>query len=386
MWWLSLLAAYAAPLPIEEIVRSALQHDPAVAHAMAELTIAEGTLTAAQGLRSNPRLDYRIGFGGSQQEASLTQPLSLSGEGTAAAQAAQRQVEAAQAALRRQNLLTAAAARAAVVRCVQADDQREIAVSSLDLARTLRATAEHRLDAGDGTQLEIQLARLDEAAAVADLLAATREVSASRSALSAITGLPATTELPADLWVAIPQAPPDSPPTGARSDIQAASLHQDAAQAALRQAEAAAIPPVEIGVWAQTSPGAWVVGPSVGWTLPVWKTESAARAQAQAALSMSAADLAAVTAQAEAERAAVPAQQAAIREVEGVADPTGTARAALSSIAQGLSGGWLSPADAALLRGKVLDAWRRAAGLQAAAALTTLEIAQTEEWESLIPD
>ena len=54
------------------------------------MTAAEGALRAATGLRYDPTLEARLGFGLTQHEVSLSQPFSFSGEGRAAAQAKRR--------------------------------------------------------------------------------------------------------------------------------------------------------------------------------------------------------------------------------------------------------------------------------------------------------
>lgn len=120
------------PVDPEEVVAAALAHDPELAQAEAAVIRAEGQLAAAQGLRHDPTLSARLGFGLTQHELALSQPLSLSGEGLAAAAAARAGVEAAQAEAHRRRLEVAAHARNALIGAIAAEREYERAGHAQD--------------------------------------------------------------------------------------------------------------------------------------------------------------------------------------------------------------------------------------------------------------
>ena len=170
---LSFGAAFAASLSPDEVVRAALAQDPALARAEAEVTAAEGALRAATGLRHDPTLEARLGFGLTQHEVSLSQPFSFSGEGRAAAQAARAGLEAAEAERAQRRLEVAAAARLGMIEVIDAQAEVARAKEAVVLTQRIRAQVERRLASGDVGELEVHLARLEEAAAVGGLLTAT---------------------------------------------------------------------------------------------------------------------------------------------------------------------------------------------------------------------
>jgi outer membrane protein TolC len=399
--WL-VLSAWAAPIAPDAVVAAALQLSPDVASAEAAVDRAEAGLAAARGLRANPTLDVRLGFGLPQHEVSLSQPVSLSGEGLAAAAAAEASLRAAEATAARVRLQVAADARRALVSAIVADATQVLAEELLTLTTTLRAATEARRAAGEASDLDVQLARLDEAGATADVVASARVAQEARATLGRLTGLPWTVELPPDADAALP-AP--MAPVERRSDLVAAETAVEAAEAAVRRERAAILPPVEIGVWAvvqnvgvYASPSgvviprgdaqantAWTVGPSLTMTLPVFKTNPAGRGEAAAHAALAVAGARAAQAAAEVDAARAADQRALIARVRALPDPSVDARAALAGLTAAVTAGDMSPADAALVRARVMDAWRRSIGARTPALEATLDLALAEEWGTLLP-
>lgn len=398
-WLLGL--ALAAPIAVDELVRAALAHDPSLAAAEAEVTAAEGERRAATGLRIDPTLEARLGFGLPQHEVSLTQPVSLSGEGIADVRAADAALRAAEAERDHVRLVVAAEARRRLIAAVAADAQLARSGEVVRLVRDLRAAAEARLSSGEGAELELHLARLEEAAAGADVATAQRVALAAREDLAAVTGLPYDVELPGDPMTAAP--PPGV--VGVRGDSVGAAAEVERADAALRRERAAALPPVAIGLWAQVqniatspSPGgvevapwswsenaAWTVGPSLSLTLPVWNGNRAGVARAVGDQGVARAELAAVEARVAAEQAGGARRRESIEAVGEAADPNTEARAALAAVEAAWSAGELGHADATLLRARILDVWGRAAVGRAQAAELTVDLALAEAWTTLLP-
>ncbi len=401
LWWA--FSAWAAPVLAEEVVAAALNLSREVAAAEAAVDRAESGLAQARGMRANPTLDVRLGFGLPQHEVSLTQPVSLSGEGLAAARAADASVRAAQATAKRVRLVVAADTRRALVAAIVADATLGLAEELLTLTTTQRSATDARRAAGEASDLEVQLARLDEAAATADVVAAAGAAQAARAQLSRMTGLPWAVELPADPDAAMPPAPAAG--AARRSDVVAADATAEAAAAAARRERAAILPPVEVGVWAQVQNvgvyagasgvviprgawqenTAWTVGPSLTMTLPVFKANPAGRgeAAADAAVADAHARAAQVDAEVDAERA--DDQRALIAGVRDLPDPSADARAALVGLTAAVTAGELSPAEAAQVRSRVMDAWRRSVGARTPALEATLDLALAEEWATLLP-
>jgi outer membrane protein TolC len=398
--WLA-SAVLAAPLTADDVVGAALARDPALAAAEAVVVAAEGIRRAATGLRHDPTLEARLGFGLQQHEVALTQPVSLSGEGLAAADAADATLRAAEAERDRRRLEVAADARRALIRAIAADAEVARADEVLRLATALRAAAEARLASGDAPELEVHLARLEEAAAAADQVQSRRESLAAREALAATTGLAGALALPDDPMAAAPAGVGG----GERTDRTAAAARLQGADAALRRERAAALPPVDLGVWGQVqnvaatpAPGgvrlapwswsenaAWTVGPTVALTLPVWSGNQDGIAQARAERGLAGAALASVDARIAAERAGSDARRDAIAAVAGTVDPTPEARGALAGVDAAVAAGELGAADAAVLRARILDAWRRGAGARAAAAAVAVDLALAEASPGLLP-
>jgi outer membrane protein TolC len=382
MTWL-LSVALAEEITADEVVAQALARDPALADAEARVTAAEGELRAASGLRDNPTVEGRLGFGVVQHEVAVSQPISVTGEGLRAHQAAQAALQAAQAERDRRRLEVATDARRGLVEAIRAEIQLALAREARELATSLRTAAEARLSSGDAPELEVHLARLEEAAAASDLIAATRRAREARETLAGRAGLSLQAELPTDPLAALPA---EAEPNEVRSDVAAARARTEAASAQLARERAAALAPVEVGAWAQFQGGdvGWTAGPVLTVTLPLWHANPAGVAAAQAEQGVAEAALAAAQAEAEAERAGVADRREVIAIVSGVADPTAEARAALAGTGQAAAAGQIGVAEAAVLRSRVLNAWGRGAEARAEAALAGLDIALAEEWPTLL--
>ena len=372
----------AQAIAVQEIVRAALARDPAVARAEAALAAAQGRERAAAGLRANPTLEARVSTDGGA-EIGLGQPLSLSGEGRAAREVARLEVEAAQAALSRQRLETAAAARALLVEAVHGAQAEALARESLALARQLRALADRRLAAGEGTGLEVQLSRLEETAAAAALLAAGQIAAQHRADLLALTGLGAGIALPADPMSALP-APADPTGTDRLSALLTHRLRLDAAEAAAVGAQAAILPPVELRLWAERQGDGWAVGPGIAVTLPVWKANPAEHAEAAAEVSAAASDVAAAESARAAQQAGAAERRALLEAVGSLEDPASVAREALLAVQQAVDAGELDMVSAVVLRAHVLSVWQTGAEARALIARIWIGIALEEEWPTLL--
>jgi hypothetical protein len=129
----------------------------------------------------------------------------------------------------------------------------------------------------------------------------------------------------------------------------------------------------------------WSIGPTASVTLPIWNGNRAGVAEARGERQVARAELAAIDARIAAEQAGSVARRTAVEAVAGTADPAPEARASLAGVDAAMNAGELSAAEAALLRSRVLDAWRRASGARAEAAEVAVDLALAEGWPGLLP-
>jgi cobalt-zinc-cadmium efflux system outer membrane protein len=398
MIW-AITAAWAAPVATDELVARALQRDPDVTAAESELESARGARAAAGFFRANPELSASVGLGVPQAELSAMQPLSISGEGGAARRQADTRIASAEHALVRARLVGAAEARLALCDAIASSRDAALARAAVERARGLREAVEAQVAVGDAPEVDAQLARLAEAAAVGEWLAAVQTRDQTRVALLAATGLPADTELPADPLEA---APAEGAASGVRADVRAAETAVDAARLALRRENAAALPPVGVGVWVQwqnvaVGPGPTVppwepgnvgvtVGPAISMEVPLWHRNEAGRAQARGELATATTGAESARSTAEAEQRTIEARRTEIEAVLGAlpALQSSDAEAAVASIEEAYTEGQLSGLEVTVWLDRIGAAERAVVAARREAAEQRIEQALAEEWPTLL--
>ncbi|MSQ03155.1 MAG: hypothetical protein EXR71_14910 [Myxococcales bacterium] len=374
------LGGTAAAMTPAEAVTAALAHDPALAAAEARVDAGKGALSGASWLRHNPRVSGRLGADRLELEAS--QAVSLSGEGLAAARSARSSLDAAEAALDRARLVTAAEARRAWLRAAVAEADVEIAAAELAGATRLREAAVKRVAAGESADFEVRLARLEEARAVGLMLRARASLAAARATLAAITGDPAAAAHGDPLAAA-----PAPGTAGVRDDVRAAEAAVDAARAALARERAATVPAVELGVFYEQEAGHTVVGPTLGVEVPLWQRNPAGRGSARGELARAEAEAASLSARATAEQRASSEQMRDLEPLTALLgdDPAGDATAVLAGVEVAWRAGELDIAEATLLRARALDGRRAWVEARAAVAEARIATALAEGTDTLIP-
>ena len=120
MMWMWLATALAAPLTADQAVDLALARSVEVAGASAALAAARGEVQATALLRYEPVVQGRASVLGAVYGVTLTQPVSLSGEGLADHRRALAALDPATATRTRTALEVAAAVRVAWMRAVEA--------------------------------------------------------------------------------------------------------------------------------------------------------------------------------------------------------------------------------------------------------------------------
>lgn len=358
MFFILLGAALAAPLSPVDAVTAALVSNPQIVTAEAALSSAEGAARQSAFFRENPEVEAGYGLVGERVDLSLSQPFSLSGEGRQDHKSARAEVAAAESGLKRSRLDVAASTRVAYVEAVVAHRVATFATAAFTLAtRQIEGTSE-RVRVGDAPDLLLHLSRLEQAKAAADLLSARATEALALSRLSTLVRQPVDGEdLAVDPLDAAPE--PRRQPEGERSDVVAARLAVEAAEAALRRERAAALPPLRVGVFFEKEGEAVVAGPVLGLSLPLWHQNQAGVSAAHGEAALRRADLETTRARAEAEaRTAAAVNAAAITTWSSVPATEEDALAALASIEAGARSGELDLVTTILLRGEVVAGQR----------------------------
>jgi outer membrane protein TolC len=384
MWWLMICAALAAPVGPEVVVDAALHNAPGVIAAKARLEAAKGAHRQARGPRYNPEVQIGLGADGGQIQGQVIQPLSITGVGTLDRRAAGARLESAEAALARERLETAAAARLAYAGLALAQVSLELAEKQLDGASTLREAAEARLDAGEAPELDAHLARLEEARAVANWLEAGNELVVARSDLVARTGLSADVEVSRDPLDAAAGIRVSSS-AASRLDVKAVEAEVAAAEAALGRERAAALPPMGIGAFYEADQGNAVAGPMVTVVLPIWKQNQGRIAEARGDLMTARAELAAVQGRSQVQRSATAERLEAADRAAGLLakDLADDAASALSAIRQAYELGETDLNTTLLLQARVIEGQRGWYAARANMAETRIAAALAAEDPSL---
>lgn len=377
-------AALAAPLSPDDVVAAALASNPDVARADAELTAARGTARQSSFLRENPEIDAGYAVVGDRIDVSIAQPLSLTGEGLADHKSARARVASADAGLTRTRLAVAAEARRAYIEAVVAHQGATLARQAFELASRQLAATEARVRVGEGADLDLRLARLDQAKAARELLGARAAEAEAFAALSTLAQRSvAGDDLLADPLTAAPE--PQAATVDERSDVRAARLALDAAEAAVSRERAAALPPVTLGGFYENDGGNVIAGPSLGITLPLWHQNQAGVAEARGEAGVARAELDATTARAAAEaRTAAAAHTDAVSTMANVPATSDDAVAALASIEAGVRSGEMDLVTTILLRDEVIAGQSALSEARGELALSRIQLLLATEDESIL--
>ena len=371
--YLLVALAGAAPLSADQAVAAALIRSPERAEAEAEVTRAEGALRAATGLPGDPRLSASVAAVGEAWSLSVAQPLSLTGEGLAERTAAQRTADAAAARLTRAGLVVAADTRRAWIDAVVSRQRAALADEALAVATRIEAAAAQRAAAGDASQLDLLMARLQAEEARTHWMIAVVEEGRSAADLAARVGVDlAELELPRDPLAGAPS--PSGDHAAPRSDVEAAAATVEAAHAALARERAGTLPPLQVGAFVEQEGSELRAGPTLSITVPIWRGNADGRAAARADLSLVEAQRDDATRRAGTERDAAARinEKLEVALADQGSEIPAAARAALDSVALGYDRGELDLLSAALLQAQILEgyvAWVEGRGLVAGARL-----------------
>jgi outer membrane protein TolC len=235
-----------------------------------------------------------------------------------------------------------------------AHEAAALARQALDLAAAQLSATDARVRAGEAPSLDLRLARLDQARVAAELLRLRSTEAEALAALSTLAQRPVDgTDLLGDPWDAAPA--PSAARDAERSDVRAARMALEAAEAGLARERAATLPPVTLGAFYADEGHGAVAGPSVGLTLPLWHQNQGAIGEARGGVSIAQAELDASSARAEAERrTTADAFAEAASTMAGVPGTPEDATAALGAIEASVRSGELDLVATILLRAEVI--------------------------------
>ncbi len=375
--------ALAAPLTADDAVRLGLSAHPDVARAEAELAAARGEARQTLLFQENPELSAGYALVGERLEAGLNQSLSLTGEGLAAHRAAVARLEATEHSLERARLLAAASIRSAWIAATVAHARVSLLEDNFALATRLLRATEARLAAGESSELDLRLARLEQVRAAGELLEASEAERAALTELSAVVGRSVEA---ADLSGSPRDAAPVAGGAGERADVAAATARARAADLDLRAARAATLPAVSLGAFFEQEGDDRVAGPTLGLTLPLWHQGQARSGAAAGEAAAARAELSAITARASAERST---SQALLTRTETITSALGSdldedASAALRSVEAGYAAGELDLMEVIFLQTEVVEGQIAVIEVSGAAANNRIEALLAESDRALL--
>lgn len=375
--------ATAAVMTPDDAVRAALASDPALAARRADVDAAAGLRSSGRFLGHNPEVEVSFSGDRSRLTGSVTQPLSITGEGLFASRSAGASLQAARAAVDRGRFETAATTRRAYARAVLGRELVRLAEDDRALLARLREVAEARMAAGEGVALDLRLARLEQARALSAWLDAHAQASVSDVELAALIG---TTpgDLVRDPLVA---APVEMGAGAPRSDLIATKAATRAARSALSRERAAMLPAVGVGIAYEKDAGQYSFGPKLVLKVPLWNWNQSGIGAAKGSLKLAEAVERSTAARAATEELRAGERLRIVEESLGtlVADISAEAAPALRAIEGLFTSGEANLSETLLMRSRIVEGERAWIEARASIAIARIEVALSRQSASLVP-
>lgn len=289
------IAIMLCALPLAAQVQNGVDEDTAIELALAREGIsarddAERAASAAEidaiGTLDNPSVELsREGVSGeSEYQIGIVQPIDLNGRRGSLRDAARADGLAVEAGITRRRQLLVAEVRQAYVQCASARAQLDVWQHYTDELAEAERVSTARAEAGDTAVYDVRRVRVERRAAEAQLALARGDVAADCAPLASLTGIAdPQVELAAITRLSSAAQP------GERADLLADERRIEAAQYRVRAADQARLPQLALGagVLRRDNGIDTAYGPvvSVGVTVPLWNSGSAAvrREEARAA-------------------------------------------------------------------------------------------------------
>lgn len=311
-------------LPVAARAQDVVDEDTAIERALAREGVsarddAERAASAAEidviGPRDNPSVELsREGAGGeSEYQLGIVQPIDLNGRRGSLRDAARADGLATEAEIARRRQVLVAEVRQAYVQCAAANAQLDVWQRYTEELTEAERVSTARAEAGDTAVYDVRRVRVERRAAEAQLVRARGDVAADCAALASLTGI-------ADPQVeleAITRLTSAAQP-GERADLLADERRIEAARYRVRAADQARLPQLAVGVGVLRRDDGFdtAYGPvlSVGVTVPLWNSGSAAVRSEEARAAVLESELLITRRRIEAEQNAAAARLAAARE------------------------------------------------------------------------
>ena len=252
---------------LSQALEQAFHVSPVLRAHLAELQEAEAGLLGARAYPFNPELEFatadRSGGGTSSTDTgfALSQEIEIGGQRSKRIAVASAFLEGATSRFAREKRLLAAQIEISFADAARARELVRVARADAGVTSNLLDFAERRLNAGAGTEIELNLARSVAGRAESTLRQTEALYEEARSRLAEVIGLdPATAPLPlGDLPDAEVKLPPLSSLLDSalreRADLAALRRGTQAEQAGLRLAKSLAIPNLRIGAFYEKEAG-----------------------------------------------------------------------------------------------------------------------------------
>ncbi|MBL8744165.1 MAG: TolC family protein [Myxococcales bacterium] len=362
------------PKPLEltwdKALALARQSSPAALGAPLRIREAEAARVEASIYpRSNPLLEVELGprFIGTNVESAalavgLSQSLDLGGGTGARLRRVGAQVDAAQADADAAMQQTLRAVGLAYVRAQWAEQRLALAIDVQAIAASVQAATKKRVDAGDSTALELNVARGGKARAAAEAKGAEATRDAAFGELRGLLGLPPTTPLllKGELETARPiDLPALRKAAQGRGDVRALAADVAVAQADEDLADALAAPQLSLGARYEFEDDQQhtILG-TLSMTLPIFDHAQGLSAQAEARAKRATLELAAKKKQIEAEldtAAQVAEKRAAASDAFALEKDVATFADNVKLAMRGYEAGETSLGEVLLVRRELID-------------------------------
>lgn len=280
------IAIVLCALPVAARAQNVVDEDTAIERALEREGIsarddAERAASAAEidviGSRDNPSVELsREGAGGeSEYQVGVVQPIDLNGRRGSLRDAARADGLATEAEIARRRQVLVAEVRQAYVQCAAASAQLDVWQRYTDELAEAERVSTARAEAGDTAVYDVRRVRVERRAAEAQLARARGDVAADCAALASLTGI-ADSQVELEAITRLTSAAQPSE----RADLLADERRIEAAQYRVRAAEQARLPQLAVGVGLLRRDDGFdtAYGPvvSVGVTVPLWNSGSAA--------------------------------------------------------------------------------------------------------------
>lgn len=376
-------------LTLEMASAEALAANPEIRAARWRVEEARGRLLGARTLPHNPELELQLADRRTPDAAATTdrgivvqQTLEIAGQRRRRIGAAGENLAQFEAELERQRRLVLAETEIAFLQALAARELESVSRLDLELTRGLADFEERRLDAGAGTQLDLNLARAAAGRAEARLRATEAAGAAARARLGEILGAaPLEPPLPVG---ALPLRldPPHSLEELARgaverrADLEALRRAAAEAEQRLELEQRQAFPDLRLDVFARREEGDDIVGGGFSVALPIFQRNQGPRAEARAALSTSAATLRSGEQRALRELASSWARyRTAARALEALdALVVGTLEENLDLLEQSFRAGKVNASEVLVLRRELVEGRREQIVLASEGAIAAVEL------------